>query len=155
MADNEKTGPSPQAHPEGVNLLNHALFVHALHEKFPEAEKRAREIRKLVSKGIGAVVRSRKSQPVWKTKTLIACLGSQLAKLKDLIEDPEEKEVSWEHPWVETEYPVMLSSGNWGRADLAAGAEILLSEKPESFINSGLRIAFEPSVKNRQPNTNG
>jgi hypothetical protein len=97
-----------------VNLLNHALFVHVLHEKFPEAEKRAKEIRKLISKGIGAVVRSRKSQPAWETKTLIACLGNQLGKLKDLMADPEAKEVSWEHPWVETQYPVMLSRGNWG-----------------------------------------
>lgn len=74
----------------------------------PHPKKRRKLLHKLITKTVRGVAHLRKQDPDWWTKTIIACLGNQLAKLKDLIEDPEEKEVSWEHPWVETQYPVTL-----------------------------------------------
>lgn len=65
----------------------------------------------------------------WKTEhpeglRLLACLGNHLTKLKGLIEDPEEKEVSWESPWAETRYYVKLKGTKrgekrerWGEKD--------------------------------------
>lgn len=44
----------------------------------------------------------------------LACLVNRLTKLKSLIEDPEEKEVSWESPWTETRYYVKLKGTKRG-----------------------------------------
>lgn len=73
----------------------------------PDAKKRGKFVRKLVGKT------SREFAQKWKAenpeeKRIVALLGNQLTKLKRLIEDPEEKEVSWENPWVETRYYVKL-----------------------------------------------
>ena len=103
-AQEPKNGDGTPAEPEEKK---ESLFE-ALKKALPHPRKRAKAIRGLISKTVKKLVHERMQQPGWETKTLIACLGNQLAKLKDLMEDPEEKEVSWEHPWVETQYPVLL-----------------------------------------------
>ena len=103
-AQEPKNGDGTPAEPEEKK---ESLFE-AMKKALPHPKKRAKAIRGLISKTVKKLVHERMQQPGWETKTLIACLGNQLAKLKDLIEDPEKKEVSWEHPWVETQYPVTL-----------------------------------------------
>lgn len=89
----------------------------AVKKAIPHPKKRRKLLHKLITKTVRGVAHLRKQDPDWWTKTIIACLGNQLAELKTLIEDPEEKEVSWENPWIETRYPVRLqtdSTGSWG-----------------------------------------
>lgn len=73
----------------------------------PDAKKRGKYVRKLVEETRRKFVQKLKAENP-EEKRILACLGNQLTKLKRLIEDPEEKEVSWENPWVETRYYVKL-----------------------------------------------
>lgn len=89
----------------------------AVKKAIPHPNNRREVLHKLITKTVRAVAHWRKQEPDWWTKPIIARLGNQLAELKTLIEDPEEKEVSWENPWIETRYPVRLqtdSTGSWG-----------------------------------------
>jgi len=103
--------------PEGPKTEDETLLQEALREAVPHPKKRKKLLQKLITKTAWDVANQQKQDPDWWTKTIIACLGNQLAELKSLIEDAGEKEVSWESPWIETRYPVRLqtdSAGAWG-----------------------------------------
>lgn len=105
----------------------------AVKKAIPHPKKRRKLLHKLITKTARDVARQRKQDPDWWTKTIIACLGNQLAELKTLIEDPEEKEVSWENPWIETRYPVRLhtdSTGSWGGGGTTAKVKPLIPGLP-------------------------
>lgn len=93
---------------EEVNPSTRKLIPLAdLKTVIPDPKKRGKFVRKLVEKTRRDFVQKWTAEHTEDTR-ILACLGNQLTKLKGLIEDPEEKEVSWENPWVETRYYVKL-----------------------------------------------
>lgn len=90
-----------------------------LKRAIPHPKKRRKAIREVISKTVEAVVATRKQTPNWQGKALLTCLGNHLHSLKTLIENPEEVEVTWDSPWMETRYPVTVKpgpDGQWGES---------------------------------------
>jgi hypothetical protein len=55
-----------------------------------------------------------KANPEWTTITYLQILRDALENLKRLVEDPEEKEITWELPGAELAYPI---KANWEEAE--------------------------------------
>ncbi|MFA5031317.1 MAG: hypothetical protein WC495_07080, partial [Patescibacteria group bacterium] len=55
-----------------------------------------------------------KANPEWTAITYLQILRDALENLKRLVEDPEEKEITWELPGAELAYPI---KANWEEAE--------------------------------------
>lgn len=141
--------------PEEAYTTDEGVPLHeAIRKALPHPKKRRKALRKVFSKTAQAVARSQKQEQDWRIKTIIACLGNQLAELKTLVDDPKVPEVSWENPWIETRYPVRLQTdtdGLWGEKTtkvrpmipVPVGVEDFNPTDPEhqeDVIVSGLRL---------------
>src|SRR4030043_1130977 len=47
------------------------------------------------------------ANPEWMTIALLQIFYKAIAQLKSLIENPEEKNITWENPFTELQYPVL------------------------------------------------
>jgi len=54
------------------------------------------------------------ANPEWMTITLLQVMYKAIVHLKDLIENPEEKNITWENPFTELQYPVLA---NWEKVE--------------------------------------
>lgn len=74
-------------------------------------------------------------------RLLMALLRGGLESLKHYIEDPEEKEVSWENPWTELRYPV---EWDWEEGDLVRLRPEDYSEETLAPITDALKKGEDP-----------
>lgn len=118
-----------------------------------EAKKKAK-IEGLVEK-LGEVLFERK--PDWDFAALVHLVRCGVQSLHDLIEDPNEKDISWEHPVVELRWPVPWDWKKYHEDRLAYAApdwselaEILISngpgERTREFTNRLVEVHIIPNI---------
>lgn len=82
-----------------------------------------------------------KANPEWTAITYLQILRDAIENLKRLVEDPEEKEVTWENPGAELAYPI---KANWKEAEPyyfdVMAEDLEDAEKVSKLLGGGLEI---------------
>ena len=82
-----------------------------------------------------------KANPEWAAITYLQILRDAIENLKRLVEDPEEKEVTWENPGAELAYPI---KANWKEAEPyyfdVMAEDLEDAEKVSKLLGGGLEI---------------